>query len=79
MKRQKMCLKARSSSIASSEGDSRVDASVDHISLLVIKVLAEADIKLSTFDKCLIVPEQYASLIIVSKTLVLLAVCLWCP
>lgn len=67
MRRQKICLKARWSSIASSEGDSRFDASADRISLPFIKILAGADIKLSTFDKFLIVPEQYASFITISK------------
>lgn len=44
-----------------------------------MKILAGADIKVSTFDKSLIVPEQYKDYTTVNEILVLVAVCLRCP
>jgi len=43
-----------------------------------MKILAGADIEVSTFDKSLFVSEQYEGSTTVNEILVLVAVCLWC-
>lgn len=77
MRRGKTWLKW--SSITWSECGSRLNASADHILLPFMKKLAGADIKVSTFDKSLIVPEQYKDYTTVNEILVFVAVCLRRP